>query len=258
MTFFFLPTLSLVQRELRRFYRQRSRIVGSLGTPVIFWVLLGTGLQAAFPGGGQGSFVQYFYPANLVMTLLFASIFSTISIIEDRHEGFLQSVLVAPVSPGAVVGGKVLGGALIGTFQGILFLCLSPFAGFSMGITGAAFALVSMFALSLTMTALGFIFAWRLDSVQGFHSIMNLLLFPMWLMSGSFFPLFKAPLWLKPIMYMNPLTYGVASLQQALHWDKGGIDTLSYPLGIAITLLFGIGFYLIAIRTFQRTDSVMV
>src|SRR4029077_5970708 len=135
-TYTLLPTLSMVKRELLRFYRQRSRIVGSLATPVVFWILLGTGLQAAFPGGAgsQSSFVQFFYPANLVMTLLFTSIFSTISIIEDRNEGFLQAVLVAPVSSVAIVGGKVWGGAIIGLFQGILFLLLAPLAGFSMGI----------------------------------------------------------------------------------------------------------------------------
>src|SRR3989338_10663334 len=102
--------LSLSVRELRRFYRQRSRIIGSLGTPVIFWVLLGSGLQVAFPGRGEG-FLQYFFPGNLVLTLLFTAIFANISVIEDRHEGFLQSVRVAPITSRTLVAGKIGGGA---------------------------------------------------------------------------------------------------------------------------------------------------
>lgn len=240
MTYTLLPTISLSHRELLRFYRQRSRIVGSLLTPVVFWVLLGFGLQASLPVGADKNFLLDLFPANLVMTLLFTSIFSTISIIEDRHEGFLQGVLVAPVSPSALVGGKVLGGALIGLFQGTLFLCLAPFAGYHLTWIHLEMILPAMLAMSLGMTALGFIFAWRLDSVQGFHSIMNLFLFPMWLMSGSFFPYSRAPHWLQVLMLLNPLTYGVSAIKQAL---SGGIETISYPVGLLVSLGFGVVFF---------------
>ena len=123
---------TLLRRELIRFYRQRSRIIGSLAMPVIVWGLLGTGLQAAFPSGmGQETreFLKYFFPGNLILTLLFTAIFSTISVIEDRNEGFLQSVLVSPLSPLGLVLGKVVGGALIAFFQGLVFLSLAPSEG---------------------------------------------------------------------------------------------------------------------------------
>lgn len=252
MTYTLTPLLSLTHRELLRFYRTRSRIIGSLLTPVIFWILLGFGLQASLPSGSGKNFVLDLFPANLVMTLLFTAIFSTISIIEDRHEGLLQSVLVAPISKFALVGGKVFGGALIGLFQGILFLMLAPVAGFHLDLVGVFMAIPAMFAMALGMTALGFIFAWRLDSVQGFHSIMNLFLFPMWLMSGSFFPVSRAPIWLKWLMYFNPLTYGVAAIQQALHHSTGGFDTFSYPIGILASLGFGLIFYALSMFEVSR------
>lgn len=241
--------LSLTHRELRRFYRQRSRIIGSLATPIVFWVLLGTGLTAAFPqanGAGGRGFIEFFFPANLVMTLLFTSIFSTISIIEDRHQGFLQGVLVSPVSAFSLVGGKVFGGATIATFQGLLFLALAPAAGFHLSATSVLLALGAMVVMGFTLTAIGFLFAWRIDSVQGFHSMMNLLLFPMWLISGAFFPLSSAPYWLQWIMKINPLTYGVLALQQSLYV---GTPTGEFFRGVVGCFLFGVVFYFLSMIT---------
>ena len=129
-----LPALSLCQRELVRFLRQRNRIIGALATPIVFWLLIGGGMGRSFsssnvPGGG--SYLQYFFPGTVLMILLFTAIFSTISIIEDRREGFLQSVLVAPVSRQAIVLGKVLGGTILAFGQGLIFLLLAPLVGFA-------------------------------------------------------------------------------------------------------------------------------
>jgi ABC-2 type transport system permease protein len=245
-SFTFFPILSLIQRELLRFYRQRSRIMGTLGTPLVFWIFLGSGLSAAFPTpstpGGRG-FLEYFFPGTLTLTLLFTSVFSCISIIEDRHQGFLQGVLVAPISKIALVGGKVWGGTLIALIQGALFLLVAPAAGFSLGFSVVVASLVGMLVSAFMLTALGFLFAWRLDSVQGFHSIMNLLLFPMWLLSGAFFPLSGAPFWLRGVMYVNPLTYGLASLEGALYWGRSTHVALDYWVALGVTLLFGLIFY---------------
>ena len=253
------PLLSLVQREFVRFYRQRSRVIGSLAAPLIFWFFLGSGLSAAFPTpampGGKG-YLEYFFPGILLMTILFASIFANISVIEDRHEGFLQSVMVAPVSRFALVGGKVFGGALISMVQGVLFLCLAPLAGFSLSFAGFVLTLATLLLLSLMLAALGFIFAWKLDSVQGFHSIMNLVLFPMWLLSGSFFPLAGAPVWLRPIMYANPLTYGLAALQKSLYLSNPKYPS-SAGLGtaIGISVAFGAFFYLVSIWAVNQQSA---
>jgi len=248
---------TLLRRELIRFYRQRSRIIGSLAMPVIVWGLLGTGLQAAFPSGmGQETreFLKYFFPGNLILTLLFTAIFSTISVIEDRNEGFLQSVLVSPLSPLGLVLGKVVGGALIAFFQGLVFLSLAPLAGFDLSWNQLAWVLLSIFMISFSMTGLGFFFAWKLDSVQGFHAVMNLVLFPMWLLSGAFFPLESASWFIKPLMWINPLTYGMTALKSALAGVSGEPEFL---LPLTILFAFGIVFLVACVLNMnQKREAV--
>lgn len=242
MTGVFLGSWTLAQRELLRFYRQRSRIIGSLAMPVIVWALLGTGLQAAFPSGvGKETreFLKYFFPGNLILTLLFTSIFSTISVIEDRNEGFLQGVLVSPLKPISTVLGKVMGGSLIAFFQGAIFLALAPLAGFHFSPQDFGLICLSIFSTAFTMTTLGFLFAWKLDSVQGFHAIMNLVLFPMWLLCGAFFPVESASTYLKPIMLINPLTYGMSSLKGAM---AGGVILSQFFFQVATVIGFGLVF----------------
>ena len=176
------PALSLCQRELVRFLRQRHRVIGSLATPIMFWLFLGLGMQHSFAGKGQtagGGFTEYFFPGTILMILLFTAIFSTISIIEDRREGFLQSVLVAPVSRMSIVLGKVLGGTVLAFGQAVLFLLLAPLAGIHLTLPGVTGALAIMLVLAFSLTALGFCIAWRMSSTQGFHVIMNLFLLPM-------------------------------------------------------------------------------
>jgi ABC-2 type transport system permease protein len=191
MTSMLLPAVSLAKRELVRFVRQRSRIVGALVTPIFFWIAIGLGMgrsfQATAPGGDRG-FIAYFFPGTILMILLFTAIFSTISIIEDRREGFLQSVLVAPVSRFAVVLGKALGGTLLATAQGIIFLLLAPTIGIHFSFASFALALIVMLIVSFALTSLGICIAWRMSSTQGFHAIMNLFLMPMWFLSGALFP----------------------------------------------------------------------
>src|SRR4051794_18537044 len=168
-----LPALSLCRRELVRFLRQRHRIIGALATPIVFWLLIGGGIGRSFqaPGAGNGthaaSSMAYFFPGTVVMILLFTAIFSTISIIEDRREGFLQSVLVAPISPMVIVLGKVLGGTALAFGQGLVFLILAPLVGFKFTAGSFVLALIVMFVVSFGLTALGFCIAWRMSSTQG-------------------------------------------------------------------------------------------
>ena len=210
-----LPILTLWQRELVRFYRQRSRVVGALGTPLLFWLLIGSGFGASFQSSGT-NYLAYLFPGTILLIVLFTAIFSTISVIEDRHEGFLLSVLVAPISRAALVLGKVFGGATLALLQGLTFVLLSPLVGIRLGLLQALEVIGVLFLVSFAMTALGFYFAWRLDSVQGFHSVMNLVLMPMWLLSGALFPASGAHTWIGWVMRLNPLTYGLAALRQAL------------------------------------------
>jgi len=212
---------TLCQRELVRFLRQKNRVFGALGQPIIFWLLFGAGLGGAKVGTDALGYA-HFFPGTLVMILLFTAIFATISIIEDRREGFLQGVLVAPIPRWTMVLGKVLGGTAIAMLQGIMFLLLGWIAGklgwfevMSPTVAGLIAALLLMFVVSVALTGLGFLIAWRMDSTQGFHAIMSVFLLPMWLLSGAFFPMDVGG-WLGWIIRINPLTYGVAGLRHYL------------------------------------------
>jgi ABC-2 type transport system permease protein len=236
-------TATLWRRELQRFYRQPSRVAGAVAMPVILWILLGTGLSSSFrlPGGEAGtSYLEYFFPGTVVLLVLFAAIFSTFSLIEDRHEGFLQGVLVAPVSRGAIVSGKVLGGASLAWFQGALILVLAPMAGISPTPVSLIKSLAILGLLAVALTSTGFAFAWKIDSTQGYHAVMNVLLIPMWFLSGAFFPSSNSPAWLSWAMRLNPLTYGTAAFRRALYGQRlsAGGDLPSLQTGLVVLVLW--------------------
>jgi ABC-2 type transport system permease protein len=219
-----LPAImALAQRELVRFFRQRNRVFGALGQPIIFWLLFSEGLRSNELG------YAHFFPGTLVMILLFTAIFATISIIEDRSEGFLQSVLVSPAPRWAMVLGKVLGGSAIAMIQGLLFLVLGAATlRFASSPLEVVLAIALMAAISVALTALGFSIAWRMDSTHGFHAVMSVFLFPMWLLSGAFFPA-TGDGWLAWIVRLNPLTYGVAGLRHYLQFTGSASRVLPDP-----------------------------
>lgn len=240
---------TLWKRELVRFFRQPSRIAGAALSPLIFWLLIGSGLSGSFrlPGGpAEVDFLEYFFPGTVVLVLLFAAIFSTISIIEDRREGFLQGVLAAPVPRSAIVAGKVLGGATLAWMQAAVFLALAPLTGLRLTLASVLAAAGVLAMLAVSLTAIGLAFAWRLDSVQGFHAVMNLLLVPMWLLSGAFFPLAGAPGWLVALMRIDPLTYGVAALRWALYGNSAALGGGLPGPAVSIGMTVGLGFAALA------------
>lgn len=244
-----LGSLTLWQREMVRFVRQRNRIIGAMATPLVFWLLLGSGLNRSFALSrtvqappdtpsptAQVGYLQYFYPGTVVLILLFTAIFSTISVIEDRREGFLQGVLVAPIPRSAIVLGKVLGGASIATLQGALFLALWPLVGPWPGLAAMLAAIAVMFVLAMGLTALGLCLAWPMDSTAAFHAVMNLFLMPMWFLSGAVFPLDSAPAWMRAIMWANPLTYGQAAFSALLSGSRAATASVSLPIALPLTL----------------------
>src|SRR3954469_15326928 len=248
-----LPALSLARRELVRFLRQRHRVIGALATPLVFWVFIGAGMGRSFkveglPGGND--YLRFFFPGTIVMILLFTAIFSTISIIEDRREGFLQSVLVAPVSRMSIVLGKVLGGTLLAFGQAFLFLLLAPTVGIHPPLVGFALALLMMLVIGFELTALGFCIAWRMSSTQGFHAIMNLFLMPLWFLSGALFPAEGAMGGLKWVMRLNPLTYGLAGLRRAMYWGDASVEAAPHlptmTTCMIVSLAFAAGLFLLA------------
>ena len=253
----FQAVLALWRRELIRFARQPSRIVSAVGSPLLFWMIIGSGLGASFSlaGGPAGvTYLEYFFPGVVVLLVLFGAIFSTITVIEERKSGFLQGVLVAPVPPGAIAAGKILGGASLAWGQGMLLLALAPLAGVSIDLSGAVAAAVVLAAIAIGLTALGLSFAWRIDSTQGFHGVMNLLLVPMWLLSGAFFPLEGAPTWLEWLALANPLTYGMSAFRRMLQPEIGAVADpfSSWILPLAVTAAFTVVSTLVAAAVVSR------
>lgn len=242
---FFLAAFTLCRRELVRFYRQRSRMIGVIGSPLVFWFLIGSGLGSSFrhPNAPpEMNYLEYFFPGTMVLIVLFTAIFSTITIIEDRKEGFLQSVIVAPVSRTSIALGKILGGTILSLLQAIILLLLTPFIGISIDLIAFVIIFIVLFIISFGLTGLGFLIAWRMDSTAGFHAIMNLFLIPLWLLSGALFPASGAAGWLRVVMMANPLTYGVAAIRQALylHGNIATMELSSLPVCIIVISLFAL------------------
>jgi len=216
MTGLFSATYSLWRRDVVRFLRQPSRVIGALASPVLFWFVIGSGLGSSFEGG----FLQYFFPGSLALIVLFTAIFSTISVIEDRQEGFLQGVLASPAPRVAIVLGKALGSTTLAVVNGVLFLALLPLAGLSPGPAAILATVASIALLGLALSGLGLLIAWPMQSTQGFHVIMNIALVPLWLLSGALFPATGAAGWVRTVMNLNPLTPAVAVLRTLLTSDS--------------------------------------
>ena len=259
MNNFFLTAGTLWQREIVRFLRQRSRIIGAFGQPILFWLLLGSGFGESLrlPGQNAGNYLEYFYPGILAMIILFTAIFSTIAIIEDRKEHFLQAVLVAPVPRPAIVLGQALGGTTLALMQGVLLLAAAPLAGIPLTVQGALAAVAVMALLAFALTSLGLVLAWRLDSTQGFHAIMNMLLIPLWLLSGAVFPASGAHPLLAGLMAVNPVAYGVAALRRCLYLARpeAVADIPGLGLSLLVTALVGLIAFLLAVRFAEKSEG---
>jgi len=235
-----LAVYSLWHRELVRFLRQPSRLAGAFAMPLLFWVLIGSGLSSSFrlPGSSaQVSYLEFFFPGTVVLLILFGSIFSTFSVIDDRNAGFLQGVLVAPVGRATIVFGKVLGGSTLAWLQGMLVLMMAPLAGISLSVYVLLAGAGVLALLAVAMTSLGFVFAWRIDSTQGFHAVMNVVLLPLWFLSGAFFPVTGAPRWLEWIVRLNPLSYGTDALRQVLYIGSDPTASAHSPLVVNLSVL---------------------
>jgi len=251
-----LPAFTLWWREIVRFYRQKTRVVGVLASPLLFWVVIGSGFGTSFRSGGgqaQQNYLDYFYPGALIMIVLFTSIFTMMSVIEDRKEGFLLSVLVAPVPRSAIVLGKVLGGTTLSAVQGMMFLIFAPFAGIHLNVPQVLLVTVVVFLISFALTALGFAIAWPMDSTQAFHGIINLFLIPLWLLSGALFPISRASSWIRALMYVNPLTYGVDALRALLY--PGMQAEFPLPSSMATLLLFSLVMFGLAFLMANRRST---
>lgn len=221
----------LWRRDLLHFFREPMRVVAAVAQPILFWILLGAGFGSALHTAG-GSYSTYFFPGMVLLTVLFACIFSTISVIEDRQQGFLRAVLAAPVRTSGVVAGKILGSATLAFLQGLIVLGLAGVAGFRPDVTGVLSALAAMALTAYALAALGVALAWRSESTSAFHSGMTFLLLPLWMFSGAIFPSVGLPAWLQWVVRIDPMTYGVAWLRSALGNSAPGDPNLAWAIGV--------------------------
>lgn len=233
-------------RQLKRYFRSRSRIVGSLGQPILFLVALGFGLGPVFAKAGQGNYLEFIAPGIISMSILFTAIFSGIEIIWDRQFGFLKETLVAPIARWQIMIGRTLGGATVATLQGLIVLLLSLIFGFRIEtFVLIPQMLIFMVLIALLFTALGTAIASVLEDMQGFQLIMNFMVMPLFFLSGALFPLSGVPKALQIIATFDPLSYGVDGLRGSItgvfHFGLS-IDLLVLSLTTAI--LIGVGTYL--------------
>jgi len=252
-------------RDVLRFWRDRARLVGSLGQPLLFLVVFGSGLTASLGAGltkelGDVSYVRFLFPGIVAMAVLFTAIFSAISIVWDREFGFLREVLVAPVSRAAVVLGKALGGSTVAMFQGAILLILAPILGVSLDPLLVLKLLGLMFLTAFALSSMGILIAARLQSMEAFQMIMNFLVMPMFFLSGAFFPLRGLPAWMSVITRLDPLAYGVDPMRRLLLGADlaPGINIASHHLGTVedslILAAFAAIMMTLAVRAFAAQE----
>lgn len=232
-------------RQVKKYFRSRSRIVGSLGQPILFLISFGFGFSKVYAAAGEGNYIQFLAPGIILMSVLFTAVFTGIEIIWDRQFGFLKETLVAPVPRLHIMLGRTLGGATVATFQGLIVFVLTLFIGFrptNLLLIPVAFGFI--FLSALLFTSLGTVIATQLEDMQGFQLIMNFLVMPIFFLSGALYPLDQVPEWMKIIVKLDPLTYGVDAVrgllisQMIYGWQ---MDLL--VLGMVTAFLLAVGSY---------------
>ncbi|MEM6690028.1 MAG: ABC transporter permease [Planctomycetota bacterium] len=254
----------LARREWTRFFRQRNRVTAAIFQPLVFWILFGTGLRGAFESEGELNFMQFFLPGTIALVVLFTAIFATISVIEDRREGFLQSVLVSPVGRSSILWGKVIGGSAIAWVEALIFVVLALVFGQILPSLELVGGMALLMVMAVAMCSLGMIVAWPMDSTQGFHAIMMLGLMPRWLLAGTFFPI---PAWgsgasigssaLGLVMRANPLSYTMVELRRLMFPDAGAEAFAPSPIICwVVSFAFAAVVTVIALRLVHRPQKL--
>jgi ABC-2 type transport system permease protein len=251
--------ISIWQRELIRFFRERSRAVTSFVQPLLYLLVFGSGLsvvvsETSLPGV---DFRVFLLPGVIVMTTLFTSMFSGMSIVWDREFGFLKEILVSPVSRPAVVAGKVAGGATTASLQGLAILIFAPVLGMDLTLAGALKVLPGLVLFAIAVNLLGVAIASRTQTMQSFFVIQNFVMLPMLFLSGSIYPLKDAPTWLKIGAAFDPATYAVDALRASLlplytHIQIGGGYRLSYALDLGLIAVLAAGLFVFAVRGINK------
>jgi ABC-2 type transport system permease protein len=210
--------LALTRRDLVRFARDRSQIAGALGRPAIWMILFGSGLHHSMDGaiGGGVEYRQFVYPGAIAMTILFGGMFQGVTLVWDREFGMLREVLVAPISRTAIALGKTCGGASVTLVQGVAAAAFAPLVGVMLGVGEGLKLLLAMGVLSLGVTALGVAVGSRMRTFEGFGVISNFVILPLYFLSGGIFPPEGLPGWMRTLVLLNPITYGVDLMRAAI------------------------------------------
>jgi len=242
-------------REMKRFLRAKSRVIGTLAMPLFFLAFLGLGFgNMNIPGMANGvDYIHFLVPGIVGMTMLFTSMFAGISVLWDREFGFLKEIMVAPVNRISIVIGRIVGGATTSIFQGILILGISILMGFKIvGISAFLLSIVFMLLISSAFIGLGLIFASKMRDIHGFSLIMNFVIFPLFFLSGALFPLENLPVWIRCFSYLDPLTYGVDGLRSVL------IGVSSFPVLFNFAILIGFSALMVFLGAyfFEKSESV--
>jgi len=233
------------RREVIRFWREKSRIVASLITPLLWLLIFGGGMRAVEMPGVQ-NYQSFIFPGIVGMTLLFTSVWSGVSVIWDREFGFLKEILVAPVSRSSIVIGKALGGGTSALLQGFILLPLAPLVGVHLNPGSFLLLLPLMILISVGLVGIGLLIASLIESMEGFNLIMSLVIMPMFFLSGALFPLTSSPDWLQLASYLDPLAYGV----DVLRWASFGVSNSFLPVYVEILILVGFAAAMISICSY--------
>jgi len=242
-------------REMKRFIRAKSRVIGTLAMPLFFLAFLGLGFtNMNIPGMSKDiDYIHFLVPGIIGMTMLFTSMFAGISVLWDREFGFLKEIMVTPVNRVSIVLGRIVGGTTTALIQGILILGISCLMGFRIvGISSFLLSIVFMFFIAVTFIGLGLIFASKMKDIHGFSLIMNFVIFPLFFLSGALFPLENLPIWIRYISYIDPLTYGVDGLRGVL------IGVFSLPIISNLIILIGFSLVMVLLGAYFFEKSEVV
>lgn len=242
-------------REMKRFLRAKSRIIGALAMPLFFLAFLGMGFRRmSVPGlTADVSYIRFLVPGIIGMSILFSSTFAGLSVLWDREFGFLKEIMVAPVNRVSIVLGRIAGGATTTLIQAVLILCISFLAGFKVSSASSLLlAVLFMILTAVTFLGLGLIFASKMKDMQGFSIVMNFVIFPLFFLSGALYPLENFPRWLRAVARLDPLTYGVDGLRGALV----GVSSLSAFSNFIIMVIFSSVMIFLGAYFFEKSESV--
>lgn len=244
----------IVAREFKKFFREKSRLISTLARPLVWLFLVGGGMSRLVPSGGGVSYVQFIFPGIVGMTILFSSIFSSISIIWDKEFGFMKEILVAPISRFSVVVGKATSGMVLSTIQALIILCFLPFLGLRIGFTAFLEVIFVCLVLSFAIASFGICLASFYENYESFSVIMNFIVMPMFFLSGAMYPVKLLPFVLKFLTRINPLTYGIDALKHLIYPAQSGPMGADFPLALDFVVIVSAALIFVTIggKAFER------